>query len=53
MNYPHSTEFEKAESESLQTIFNQQRAAFNVLPYPDLDSRRSQLFNLKKQIILV
>ena len=51
MNYPHSTEFEKAESESLQTIFNQQRAAFNVLPYPDLDSRRSKLFNLKKQII--
>jgi coniferyl-aldehyde dehydrogenase len=51
MNYPHSTEFEKVESESLQTIFNQQRTAFNALPYPDLDSRRSKLFNLKKQII--
>lgn len=51
MNYPHSSEFEKIESESLQTIFNQQRTAFNAQPYPDLDSRRSKLFNLKKQII--
>lgn len=51
MNYPHSSEFEKIESKSLQTIFNQQRAAFNAQPYPDLDSRRSKLFNLKKQII--
>lgn len=51
MNYPHSSEFEKIESKSLQTIFNQQRTAFNAQPYPDLDSRRSKLFNLKKQII--
>jgi coniferyl-aldehyde dehydrogenase len=35
----------------LQHIFNQQASAFTAAPYPDLETRRTQLFKLKKQII--
>lgn len=40
-----------AEITRMQQIFNQQCSTFTALPYPDLDTRRTQLFKLKKQII--
>ncbi|NAR16781.1 aldehyde dehydrogenase family protein [Acinetobacter haemolyticus] len=51
MNYPHSQSTGQSSHENMQAIFAQQCAAFNTSPYPDLDTRRSKLFNLKKQII--
>ncbi|MBP7880456.1 coniferyl aldehyde dehydrogenase [Acinetobacter sp. NIPH 1852] len=51
MNSPHSQSSEHTAHEKMQTIFTQQCAAFDAQPYPDLDTRRSKLFNLKKQII--
>ena len=40
-----------AATEHMLSVFNQQRAAFNAQPYPDLDDRRRKLFQIKKQII--
>ncbi len=51
MNLYESQGHRDTAHEQLFNIFNQQRSAFNALPYPDLDSRRSKLFKLKKQII--
>lgn len=42
---------ESSATEQMQLIFSQQRANFDVEPYPDLESRRTKLFKLKKQII--
>lgn len=44
-------EFGNTATEHMQLVFTQQRATFEAEPYPDLDSRRSKLFQLKKQII--
>lgn len=51
MNSPHSQSSEHTAHEKMQTVFTQQCTAFDAQPYPDLDTRRSKLFNLKKQII--
>ncbi|MCH7336666.1 coniferyl aldehyde dehydrogenase [Acinetobacter sp. NIPH 2699] len=51
MNHPHSQTSGQSADENMQAVFAKQSAAFNAQPYPDLDTRRSKLFNLKKQII--
>ncbi|NAR56547.1 aldehyde dehydrogenase family protein [Acinetobacter haemolyticus] len=51
MNQAHSQQSESPAHEQMQAIFAQQSAAFAAQPYLDLDTRRSKLFNLKKQII--
>lgn len=51
MNSPHFNEDNLPENNHMFSVFNQQNAAFQATPYPDLDSRRSKLFKLKKQII--
>lgn len=51
MNQAHSQQSESPAHEHMYAIFAQQSAAFAAQPYPDLDTRRSKLFNLKKQII--
>ncbi|MEB6676404.1 coniferyl aldehyde dehydrogenase [Acinetobacter haemolyticus] len=51
MNQAHSQQSESPAHEQMQAIFAQQCAAFDAFPYPDLDTRRSKLINLKKQII--
>ncbi|MCU4377632.1 coniferyl aldehyde dehydrogenase [Acinetobacter haemolyticus] len=51
MNQEHSQQSESPAHEHMYAIFAQQSAAFAAQPYPDLDTRRSKLFNLKKQII--
>lgn len=40
-----------AQAEHMQHIFNLQCQAFSSAPYPDLDTRRDKLYQLKKQII--
>lgn len=42
---------ESSATEQMQLIFSQQRSNFDAEPYPDLESRRTKLFKLKKQII--
>lgn len=51
MNQAHSQQSESPAHEHMYAIFAQQSAAFAAQPYLDLDTRRSKLFNLKKQII--
>lgn len=38
-------------NEQMQSIFNQQRTAFDASPYPDLATRKHKLQQLKQQII--
>jgi coniferyl-aldehyde dehydrogenase len=45
MNSPHFNEDNLPENNHMFSVFNQQNAAFQATPYPDLDSRRSKLFN--------
>jgi hypothetical protein len=53
MNLYESQGHRDTAHEQLFNIFNQQRSAFNALPYPDLDSRRSKLFKLKSKLFVI
>ncbi|WDZ50567.1 coniferyl aldehyde dehydrogenase [Acinetobacter vivianii] len=44
-------QFNDAASEHMHSIFSQQRDAFDANPYPDLEHRRTKIFQIKKQII--
>lgn len=50
MNFSSNTSAHIA-TDRMQLIFNQQRAAFDANPYPDLGKRREKLFHIKSQII--
>ncbi|WP_151715065.1 coniferyl aldehyde dehydrogenase [Acinetobacter sp. TUM15071] len=51
MTLSTSQQFSDPASEHIYSVFNQQRAAFDTKPYPDLDDRRTKLLQIKKQII--
>ena len=51
MKFSNLQNDESSATEQMQLIFSQQRANFDAEPYPDLESRRTKLFKLKKQII--
>ncbi|MCH7314805.1 coniferyl aldehyde dehydrogenase [Acinetobacter sp. ANC 3882] len=51
MTLSTSQQFSDPATEHMYSVFNQQRAAFDVQPYPDLDDRRTKLLKIKKQII--
>lgn len=51
MKFSNLQNDESSATEQMQLIFSQQLANFDAEPYPDLESRRTKLFKLKKQII--
>lgn len=51
MKFSNLQNDESSATEQMQLIFSQQQANFDAEPYPDLESRRTKLFKLKKQII--
>ncbi|ENX63116.1 MULTISPECIES: coniferyl aldehyde dehydrogenase [Acinetobacter] len=51
MTLSTSQTFSDPATEHMYSVFNQQRAAFDAQPYPDLDARRTKLLQIKKQII--